>query len=78
MHRYGDFGFGPMHGIGWIWMILFWLTVIALVVYLVKMAMRRGAFGKKDKSALDLLNERYARGEIDKDTYEQMKHDIIN
>ena len=78
MHRYWDLGFGPMHGFGWIFMVLFWVAVIVLIVFLVRQTMSEKNNEEKGKSALDLLNERYARGEIDKPTYDQMKHDLLN
>lgn len=77
-HRMWDFGFMPAHGFGWVFMILFWIIVLVLLVFLL-----RSLFGAKDsdsskKDALALLNERYARGEIDKATYDRMKDDIQN
>jgi putative membrane protein len=57
----------------WLWMSLMWLlalAVIALVVWLVVWAVQRqGAGGTR--SARDILNERYARGEIEHDEYEE-------
>jgi putative membrane protein len=49
-------------------MLVFWGGLIALVVW----AVRR--FGSSDQaSALRILNERLARGEIDQQEYEQRK-----
>ena len=34
--------------------------------------------GKAHNSPLELAQERYARGEIDKQTYEQLRHDLTS
>jgi len=71
------------HG-GW-WMggmwfapLLFWILVIAAAIFIVRSLRERGqGQGQgQQESSLDILKKRYARGEIDRDTFEQMKKDI--
>lgn len=74
----GDYGWGGMgFGMGF-GMLLFWGLLIAAIVMLVKGSWRGGNCNKRErgKSALDILNERYARGEIERDEFEQKKHDL--
>ncbi len=64
-------------GMGW-GMLLFWAALIVGIVWLVK-AIRSPngpADRRPEKSALDILQERYARGEIDREEFEQKKHDL--
>lgn len=77
MDHMGEFGWWGF-GLGWLFMILFWLLVIlgiaALVRWLVYMPPRAGV--QHEKTALDILKERYARGEIGREEYEQKRRDI--
>ena len=66
---------GWMYG-GGIGMPLWWLIAIVLVVALAVNLVRRPGRGAAEKTALDFLKERYARGEIGKDEFEQKKRDI--
>ena len=71
---YGDWGFGMGFG-----MWIFWIIVIAMIVALVRIAF--GTESNKKPSnphddALEILKQRYARGEIDKDEYEYMKKEL--
>ena len=65
------------HGFGGGMMWIFWLLIIAALVFGVLLMTQRGStFGRDDKSAIDMLNKRYARGEIDSDEYERINNDI--
>ncbi|MBI5405658.1 SHOCT domain-containing protein [Candidatus Kaiserbacteria bacterium] len=80
-----NFGYGAMGGFGWIFMVVFWGLVIWAIVTLI-----RGSFGNghgcghdhgdgargKDKSPLEILKGRYAKGEIDKKEFEERKKDL--
>jgi putative membrane protein len=70
-----------MHdGVGW-WPLggLIWLLLLALAVVGV-IAVMRGFFSARKgegSGALKLLDERYARGEIDREEYLQRRKDIV-
>ena len=62
---------------GWGWMgfghpILF-LIIVAVILYFIFGSKCRA---KHSKSALDIAKERYAKGEINKEEFEQIKKDI--
>ena len=48
-------------------MVLFWLAIVALVVWLVKD--NRPRAGIASAQAVDIIDQRYARGEIDEQDY---------
>lgn len=69
--------FGSGSSFGWIFMILWWVLVIAGTVALVKWVISayRGS-PTREQDASKMLKERYARGEIDKEEFEQKRRDI--
>jgi putative membrane protein len=76
MMGWGD-GYGSM-GFGWITMILFLVVTVAAGVALVRwMGMRNDGGGDlRRKTPLEILQERYARGEIEREEYEQKRGDL--
>ena len=69
MHWGGDFGMG--FGGSWIFMILFWGLIILGVVYLVKIFLSgETKEGKKSASAQEILEKRFAKGEISQEEFE--------
>ena len=77
MVPYGGHAWGGM-GWGGIVMLLFWiLAVVGVIVWLRRIRSRdldpdRAA----QRTALDMIKERYARGEIDREAFEQMRRDL--
>ena len=66
----------PFGGIG---MIFVWIALIGLVVWGVIALTRRGGAGSdisEKHRPLDIARERYAKGEISKDEFEQIKMDL--
>lgn len=70
-----SWGWGGGMGLG---MVLFWGAIIAVIVLLVRFLGSAGAARGEDKTPLQILKERYARGEIGKDEFEQKKRDLEN
>src|SRR3989338_913317 len=72
-----NFGFGPFGGFGWIFMYLWRVLKIAGIVALIKWlkSQSRGTH-HNEKSALEILQERYAKGEINKQEFEEKKKDL--
>ena len=87
MHYYG---YGP--GMGWgggfgvldvIWNVFWAIVLVAALVWLVRFAFghRHGRHWRRyldgTSSALEILNERFAKGEIHKEEYEERKRVLL-
>ena len=75
MHGFG-FGIG-----GFIGMVLVWILLIVGAVWLIKQIFsgssnRPGNSPGAEERAIDILDKRYARGDIDREEYERMKNDL--
>ena len=67
------------HGLfgGGMWLI--WIVLIVVLVLVLRAVILPGTGqngGRSGKTAREVLDERYARGEIDKDEYEQKRRDL--
>jgi putative membrane protein len=56
-------------------MLVFWALVIAGLILTLRWLMRQGGAVRHDE-ALEILRQRYARGEIDKQEFETRKRDL--
>ncbi len=75
-------GYGMTGGFGGgIFMIFFWvLMIIGIVVFVKWISTSSGANGQRgsDNKPLDILKERYARGEIDEQEFQKRKRDLTS
>ena len=84
MHGWQGFGYGSSMGIwGWVGplaMIAFWGLIIVGAVVLIRYLLvktRESTTGNgARRDALEILKERYARGEIHKEEFEQKKLEL--
>lgn len=74
----GNFGWMGLVGMGM--HIIFWIFIFVLVLFLVRRYRKNheGSFLKfHDNNALNILRERYARGEIETEEYEKKRDELI-
>jgi len=74
-----NFYYGHMFGWGiwgWLMMPLFWGGIILLVVWLVREV--SGTNSSRSNRALEILKERYAKGEISQEEFEAKKKDLTS
>ena len=75
--------FGMMGGFGMgfvIMMLIFWIPVIIGLVLLFKYLSEGGAKRReesREESALEILQKKYATGEISKEEFEEKKKDLL-
>ena len=73
MHHWGWGGMWLMPLFGMAWFALMIVVIVLLVRWL---GGGNGGRGVSARTARDILDERYARGEIDREEYVQRKNDI--
>jgi len=73
-----------MHPMWWGWgigmmamMFLFWALVIVGLIVGIRWLLGQGKATRSD-SALEILRQRYARGEINKEEFESKKKDLLS
>lgn len=73
-----------LHG-PWEWFPLMWIFPLIFLIVMLLFLFRGGGgpmcggdgtHGRRDESARELLDRRYARGEISREEYQQMKKDL--
>ena len=81
-----DWGMHPMWGMWGVWgigmmlmMLVFWCAVIVGMVLAIRWLVSQGQ-GKQPRrtdAAVDILRQRYARGEINKEEFDAKKRDLM-
>jgi len=86
--RYGGWHMGPGMiggwGMGWfggIFMFAFWILILVGLVFLIRWLIQftrhNKSIGNGESRAIDILKERFARGEIDKDEFDSKRKDLL-
>lgn len=85
---YYDDGYGMMGSLGWGWggiwglgmmlfMVFFWVLFALGIAYIVRMLFGHHNDERKSQNkSIEILKERYAKGEIDKKEFEEIKKDL--
>ena len=64
------------HWYGGPWMMFLWIILIIVIAWGGWALFDRSRKGPEQRRPLDILNERYAAGEISKEEYEERKKDL--
>ena len=81
-HEWG-WGMHPLWGLWGVWgigmmvmMLVFWGVVIVGIVVAIRWMVSQGGPSRSTDAALDILRQRYARGDITKEEFEAKKRDL--
>ncbi|HLC93546.1 MAG TPA: SHOCT domain-containing protein [Patescibacteria group bacterium] len=70
----GNWGYNAF---GWLSMLLIWVLLIVGIIALIQYISSSSKDQTKSNTPLEMLKERYAKGEIDKNEFEDKKRDLI-
>lgn len=76
MMNFGWQGFGFWGILGWIFMLAWWVLIIVAVVVLIKWLLSKIENKNGAKNALEILAQRYAKGEISQKEFEEKKKEL--
>lgn len=73
-----NYGWGAGNFLGGFGMFIFWIVIVGLIVWAVMAATRSGRAHEHNQSPSpqDIARVRYARGEITKEQYDQLRKDL--
>ncbi len=58
---------------GWV----FWILLLIIIIWVVSQLLNKNTPNTKSGSSMDIIKKRYAKGEITKEEFEQMKRDLL-
>jgi putative membrane protein len=74
---FGGWGPAAAMGLGWLMMLAFWGALVVGAVLLVRWLAGGASLADTREDPLVILQRRYARGEIDEETYRRMRREIV-
>jgi putative membrane protein len=76
MHDWMMDGWGM--GLGFVFWVAFLVLIVAAVLWFVRSQKSTSGGAERRAGGLNVLDERYARGEIDREEYLQKKRDLVD
>ncbi len=67
------YGYG---GTGMLFMALFWIGIVALIVWAIRGAGNARVVQDRSTRAIEILEQRYARGEIETEEFHQRRSEL--
>jgi putative membrane protein len=65
-------------GYGGIFMWLIFAVILVVVIYFINNSKSNGSHDRLNKTSLDIIKERYAKGEISEEEFEKMKRNLTS
>lgn len=63
--------------IDWLWMLVWYLVIVMIIALGVRWLVNTRHLHLSHRSSLEILKERYAKGELNKEHYEEMKKELL-